>query len=146
MAIRTKACQITCLQKEVVVAVSLKGSTAWNIDGKPFAACLPLACKSCRRASRGSFRGCIVYLDLGEEDYIVLYPKNLAEMDVFHPDATFCSALDTSCRILTAGGGKRVCGAGSWKLDLETPNLLFCSRDCESAQRLQFFSSSEGAR
>lgn len=37
-------------------------------------------------------------------------------------------------------------GAGSWKLDLETPNLLFCSRGCESAQRLQFFSSSEGAR
>lgn len=127
--------------------MSLEGSTAWDMDGEPFATCLPLACISCRRANRGSLRGCIVYLGLGgEEECIVLYPKNLAEVDVFHPDASFCSALDTSCGILTAGGGRRVCGAGSWKLDLETPNLLFCSRDCESAQRLQFFSSSEGAR
>lgn len=95
--------------------MSLKGSTAWDMHGEPFATCLPLACNPCRRANRGSFRGCVVYLDLGWKEYIVLCPKNVAEMDVSHPVASFCSALDASCRILTAEGRE----ACVWSRELE---------------------------
>jgi len=88
-----------------------------------------------------SFRGCVVYFDLcREEKCIALYPENLAEMDVLHLNVSFCSALGTSYGFLLTRGGREML------LDLEAPNLLFFSRDCESALRLQFFSSSEESR
>lgn len=42
---------MACLQKEMVIAVSLKGGTAWDINVEPFAICLPLARKCKQRVT-----------------------------------------------------------------------------------------------
>lgn len=112
-------------------------------------ACLWLASSREERTKGGPFRGCVVCFDLRRKMYC-LYLKNLCRNGCFTSQCQFPFCFGYKLQLaVNPGRVVGVCGEGGslgMMLDLETPNLLFCSWDCESAQRLQFFSSSEESR
>lgn len=79
-------------------------------------ACLWLANSREERTKGGPFRGFVVCFDLRRKMYC-LYLKNLAEMVVLHPSASFHFASDTSYSLLLTQEGWWGCvgRVGAWE-------------------------------
>lgn len=95
---------------------SLRGTTAYDMDGEAFATCLPLACNPCRRETEVHLEAVLSFWTWHEKRSVLFCIPRTLQKWIFSIQMPVSVLLwIKSCRILTAGGRE----ACVWSRELE---------------------------